>query len=1004
MFEEKAMNPDNDESANGSDKGSHTQGSEPTWFGPRGFDCESLYLYDGQDSVESSSSLPEENSGLSPMLAEETLRYMILSADRAEKMAKTYSDVDMVTHLLAERDRDLELAARIGQSLLQRNHVLQEHNETLEDQLEQALDQVRQLQHELGKKDKLLRMVSSASEESEADTSCPSPQRQSRPLGVAFALSQLEALQSKLQELEEENLTLRSQACHLKTETLTYEEKEQQLVHDCVQELRECNNQMVALTDELSEKNDELLHHQEEISQLLSQIVELQHRVKELALEKEDLRLHLQASKDAQRQLTAELNDLQERNAECLAMLQESQEEIKELRDRSIPSAGLRTHVPCGQFPMDSLAAEIEGSMQRELSIEEDSTFQDQRRSQKRVFQTVRFINQSVRARATTHRIPGSAYSGVVMTAQPFQSSMPATQAQRSEQRPTLLSNRRPLQLGQPGSPGGSDLISALHRLCLRRQNFACEQQFLQAERDRKLRALGEVAGEGEGFEASVEGSSSGSFDGSIVSCVSGACDLATSGSFKTFMPEKLQIVKPIEGSLTLHHWQQLAQPHLATILDPHPGVVTKGFRPLAQDTVYRLTDLEEDGEEEELYNRRVWEKQKTKEEIEGWKDNNEEEEEEGGITFVVPCTFTPVEKTGRKNTTIDFLEALTPSSQPQVSSAPPLASTPSSCSVQGFSSQSSGKYLSSFFSLNSGDFRLCNGHIETIYLFIYTAHNPGKCLSLTFSTYTFTTCRILHPWDVTQVTPSSLCHPLEPGNMPSSLRTGPSTPVTPCRLSLGDSFLTNATAAPRGLAKLLQEKGISAKVSTKSASSKLASNQPSITPPNSPLQSPIPSPVSFEAQQASDNFLASRPAQLFLQDVYGLKLGQPRPDPPQSACERRQTKVGLAVRLQKLGFTKVLQGPEREALQCRDSTTLLLAGGGSLLDRLRRNQSLPTVIGERCPLLTGSYPQAPLHPATQAIPLLPLSNRSKSNAFFSGDSHPWRSHSDPKGKEKVEQ
>lgn len=28
-------------------------------------------------------------------------------------------------------------------------------------------------------------------------------------------------------------------ACHLKTETITYEEKEQQLVNDCVKELRE---------------------------------------------------------------------------------------------------------------------------------------------------------------------------------------------------------------------------------------------------------------------------------------------------------------------------------------------------------------------------------------------------------------------------------------------------------------------------------------------------------------------------------------------------------------------------------------------------------------------------------------------------------------------------------------------------------------------------------------------------------------------------------------------
>lgn len=84
-------------------------------------------------------------------------------------MTRTYNDLEVVTQLLAEvrvrslgrtallshplmdsvlfaplrqRDRDLELAARIGQSLLQRNHLLQERNDALEEQLAQALDQV----------------------------------------------------------------------------------------------------------------------------------------------------------------------------------------------------------------------------------------------------------------------------------------------------------------------------------------------------------------------------------------------------------------------------------------------------------------------------------------------------------------------------------------------------------------------------------------------------------------------------------------------------------------------------------------------------------------------------------------------------------------------------------------------------------------------------------------------------------------------------------------------
>lgn len=46
-----------------------------------------------------------------------------------------------------------------------------------------------------------------------------------------------------------------------------------------------------------------------------------------------------------------------------------------------------------------------------------------------------------------------------------------------------------------------------------------------------------------------------------------------------------------------MHHWQQLAQPHLGGILDPRPGVVTKGFRTLDLDVdeVYCLNDFEED-------------------------------------------------------------------------------------------------------------------------------------------------------------------------------------------------------------------------------------------------------------------------------------------------------------------------------------------------------------------------------------------------------------------------
>lgn len=47
-----------------------------------------------------------------------------------------------------------------------------------------------------------------------------------------------------------------------------------------------------------------------------------------------------------------QLNELADRNAECVEMLHESQEEIRELRNKNTPSAGMRRHLSYGLYPM----------------------------------------------------------------------------------------------------------------------------------------------------------------------------------------------------------------------------------------------------------------------------------------------------------------------------------------------------------------------------------------------------------------------------------------------------------------------------------------------------------------------------------------------------------------------------------------------------------------------------------------------------------------------------
>ncbi|XP_074685539.1 trafficking kinesin-binding protein 2 isoform X1 [Strix aluco] len=856
---------------------------------------DSLYLYENQDWIQSPAChghLPEITS---PVHDEEPFHYMtlielpssslagshkfaqVLGTDNVEQ--KTCSDADMVKHLLAEKDRDLELAARIGQALLKRNHLLTEQNEALEEQLGQTLDRVNQLQHELSKKDDLLRIVSIASEESETDSSCSTPLRFNESFSVSHDLLQLDVLQDKLRELEEENFALRSKACHLKTETITYEEKEQQLVNDCVKELRQTNAQISRITEELSEKSEELVRYQEEISSLLSQIVDLQHKLKEHVIEKEELKLHLQASKDAQRQLTAELHELQDRNAECLGMLHESQEEVKLLRSRASSVACLCHHQSCGAFPVDSLAAEIEGTMWKELSQGDESLLSKQKSQQKRVFDTVKVANVT-RGRSSSFPaplpIPGSNRSSVVMTAKPFQSGIHQLEShtqmtQRSISEKNLKDTHSP---GQLGTPGDNDLVTALHRLSLRRQNYLSEKQFFEEEWERKMHLLAEQKEGASGCSTPTESCFS-------LGTNSEFTDLsASSSNLRVLLPEKLQIVKPIEGSQTLFHWQQLARPNLGTILDPRPGVVTKGFTPLSDDTVYHISDLEEDAEEEG----------------------------EGGITFQVQQSF-PEEKkyTVAKPVAGIFLPPIT-------SAAVPL-----------------------------------------------TASNPGKCLSSTNSTFTFTTCRILHPSDVTQVTPSSLGVPFSLGNAGSSMGNPVvSTPAVSYRLSIGE-FLTNRRdstttfSSTSSLAKLLQERGISAKVYDSPVLEKLPLLQPPrtlpipSTPPNSPSRSPCPSPPPFEPRvHHSENFLASRPAETFLQEMYGLK-------PSRNAPDVGQLKMNLVDRLKRLGIARVIKPPETqdhrknqgpEVSLRRQDSALFLNAGSNLMAGLRRNQSLPAMIG----------------------------------------------------------
>ncbi|XP_036049887.1 trafficking kinesin-binding protein 1 isoform X4 [Onychomys torridus] len=798
----------------------------------------------------------------------------VLCAERVGQMTKTYNDIDAVTRLLEEKERDLELAARIGQSLLKKNKTLTERNELLEEQVEHIREEVSQLRHELSMKDELLQFYTSAAEESEPESVCSTPLKRNESSSSVQNYFHLDSLQKKLKDLEEENVVLRSEACQLKTETITYEEKEQQLVNDCVKELRDANVQIASISEELAKKTEDAARQQEEITHLLSQIVDLQKKAKACAVENEELVQHLGAAKDAQRQLTAELRELEDKYAECMEMLHEAQEELKNLRNKTMPNTTSRRYHSLGLFPMDSLAAEIEGTMRKELQLEEPES--PDITHQKRVFETVRNINQVVKQRSlapSPMNIPGSNQSSAMNSLLSSCVSTPRSSFYGSDVGNVVLDNKtnsilleteaadlgneeRNKKPGTPGTPGSHDLETALRRLSLRRENYLSERRFFEEEQERKLR---ELADKGELHSGSLTPTESIMSLGTHSRFSEFTGFSGMSFSSRSYLPEKLQIVKPLEGSATLHHWQQLAQPHLGGILDPRPGVVTKGFRTLDVDLdeVYCLNDFEEDD----------------------------------------------------------------------------------------------------------------------------TAHYPGKCMSQTNSTFTFTTCRILHPSDeLTRVTPSLNSAPAPACSSTSHLKSTPvATPCTPRRLSLAESFTniresTTTMSTSLGLVWLLKERGISAAVYDPQSwdragrGSLLHSYTPRMavipsTPPNSPMQTPVASPPSFEFKCTSppyNNFLASKPASSILREVREKKHVRSS----ESQTDVSVSNLNLVDKVRRFGVARVVNSGRAHIPTLTEDQGPLLCGatgpaqalvpGGLVPEGLplgcpsgiRRNRSFPTMVG----------------------------------------------------------
>ncbi|KAI2529060.1 TRAK1 isoform 12, partial [Pan troglodytes] len=300
----------------------------------------------------------------------------------------------------------------------------------------------------------------------------------------------------------------------------------------------DANVQIASISEELAKKTEDAARQQEEITHLLSQIVDLQKKAKAL-------------------------RELEDKYAECMEMLHEAQEELKNLRNKTMPNTTSRRYHSLGLFPMDSLAAEIEGTMRKELQLEEAES--PDITHQKRVFETVRNINQVVKQRSLTPspmNIPGSNQSSAMNSLLSSCVSTPRSSFYGSDIGNVVLDNKtnsiileteaadlgndeRSKKPGTPGTPGSHDLETALRRLSLRRENYLSERRFFEEEQERKLQELAE---KGELRSGSLTPTESIMSLGTHSRFSEFTGFSGMSFSSRSYLPEKLQIVKPLEG------------------------------------------------------------------------------------------------------------------------------------------------------------------------------------------------------------------------------------------------------------------------------------------------------------------------------------------------------------------------------------------------------------------------------------------------------------------------
>ncbi|KAH8352348.1 hypothetical protein KR084_003562 [Drosophila pseudotakahashii] len=572
----------------------------------------------------------------------------VLCGNRVSQMTRAYDDIEAVTRLLEEKEKDLELTVQIGKELLTQNNALEARVADLEADLKTSNDDRAQLVHELHKKNELISVLTNDADDG-TDTDTPT---------MSKSIT-LDLLQRKVNTLIDENKSLKCEATQLAHQTDEVEEHERQLMADISAQLNDANSQYDNLSLELERQREENRLQHEQIVSLTARLAEAEMRLHQLTQDNDEHLSLLHVTKENQNALALELVEFKQRYEEVLALLHSAQDQLKQQRKRSQPMArssflgGLGTSgagIGGGLFQPDSLHCELmESSLYSENSLDSGISGDSQRSADrinrmmmhmpsggmssstmggsiyagagnvppyKRVFDTVRCAGKSGNymdsgnvSMTQLGAMSMSSTSGPRMASMAYpagsyyrggSSQSLGVKTLSSESLNSQSDDGYPAQpSGVPGAPGAKELEAALKRLT---PAEVLARRAMLSYAPAGTYNYDEPPTHGAGNDRNSNLPLGVRTPDSIMSTgssgMSGSTNhMSASMTHQWRLPEKLQIIKPMEGSQTLHHWSRLATPTLSGLLDERPGVTIRGGRGLDDlgMQIYTLSDVEED-------------------------------------------------------------------------------------------------------------------------------------------------------------------------------------------------------------------------------------------------------------------------------------------------------------------------------------------------------------------------------------------------------------------------